>query len=662
MLDKISKFGNIISVILMMISFIFVLIPVGIFVPLIVVALSLLFFMGVKDKMDKNEKKMSFIVFLIQGYFFFVSFITVLANNMKDIFPSKKFPVGLYIMLCFILALLYLVGLYKSKDSLKTFLEKPFAAAVGKEERKPGDIIICKNAETGKDAIIPLNDRFLHMLILGATGTGKTSQIILPMIRQDMANKDVGITVIEPKGDLAIQIMALAKLSDRSYFYFNPTDEDCPTFNPLEGDETQVIENMSTTFSMLNTGSSSYFEGMNDTFIRNLVKAVKRLKGNQAVWTDLVTLAFNVNGEGEKMISQLLLPREGESTDRQEENKEVYSWFKEQYYNDKAPKTFQNTEAMRNTIFKINSNKYLRKILNPKDGKSDIDFEKILRDGDVLAITTNQGKLGQELSRYLGYFIILTYQSAVFNRPGTPDTRRPHFLYIDEFQVYANAGFENMLTQGRSYRVASHLATQNRSLIGGNAGRDAKKFIDTVSTNARNLILFPGCSGEDAAYYSREFGEVEETEVQSSFSKPRWAIFSTQGTETFREVTTKKARFSISDLIYKPTKYIAYRIIRYNSIQFPELGMVDYIPYDLKLEIDRLSEEHELKSENAEETSVEIQEKPKDLFLDSEDMKEKLRLEESIDDTEKVVEEEKEEMEIIQEEVEEPQLIEVDSL
>ena len=63
-----------------------------------------------------------------------------------------------------------------------------------------------------------------------------------------------------------------------------------------------------------------------------------------------------------------------------------------------------------------------------------------------------------------------------------------------------------MLTQGRSYRVASHLATQARAQIGMGSGKDGKSFIELVSTNCRNKLIYPGISFTDAKFYSDEFG------------------------------------------------------------------------------------------------------------------------------------------------------------
>ena len=101
------------------------------------------------------------------------------------------------------------------------------------------------------------------MLILGATGTGKTSQTILPLINQDMKNLEAGITVLEPKGDLAQKAAMMAKYYGRECIYFDPSFKNCPHFNPLFGKEADVVENMATTFRMLNPDSPQFFLDLN---------------------------------------------------------------------------------------------------------------------------------------------------------------------------------------------------------------------------------------------------------------------------------------------------------------------------------------------------------------------------------------------------------------
>lgn len=492
--------------------------------------------------------------------------------------------------------------------------------------------------------ILPAKDRFLHMLILGPTGCGKTSQTIIPMIWRDISikklinGKPVGITVLEPKGDLAEKVYAMVNYKNneidkaisegkynpeeygvkRTVVYFNPILSGCPYFNPLEGDESDVIENMCSTFNMLNADSPQFFKDMTDGLVRRAVKLLKRLHGDQATLLDLNTLVWNVGDRGRK---EYVMPLKRKATmpdgspippDIQIENDELIDWFLNDYYAGiggakGAPKTYENTSGVRTQITKLVSNKYLKKVLNPpKEGEDGyieylqfqqkckeeghpykINFDESLREGYIVTMSTAQGAL-RDLGRFLGYFIILQLQASVFRRPGNENTRSHNMLYIDEFQVYSNPGFADMLTQGRSYRVASHLATQARDQIGMGSGRDGKSFIALVSTNARNKIIYPGVSYDDAKYYSDEFGEFENVEYAKSIrGGTLWAnMFNTQ--TTTQEKKEMKARFSPTDIIDRPFGQITYRLINRNSVSAPGVSKISYIPKDVNDKLDEM--------------------------------------------------------------------------
>ena len=149
----------------------------------------------------------------------------------------------------------------------------PMAGEAGNEP-KPGDVVLCDSLEKiengAKDCreILLSKDRFLHMLILGPTGCGKTSQIILPMCYQDVHNVESGLTVLEPKGDLAREVAMMAKEMGRPYLYFDPSVDNCPFFNPLVGDEADVIENAVTTFLALSPDSPQYFKDLSEQLVR----------------------------------------------------------------------------------------------------------------------------------------------------------------------------------------------------------------------------------------------------------------------------------------------------------------------------------------------------------------------------------------------------------
>lgn len=478
------------------------------------------------------------------------------------------------------------------------------------EEIKPGDATLGRRIdmkfkengdkvfeETDMPVVLPVKDRYLHMLILGPTGSGKTSQIIIPMINRDIQNPNIGIIAMEPKGDLAEKVYAMALHYGREVQYFNPILPDCPYFNPLFGIEEDVVENMATTFKMLDNDSSQFFQNMSENLIRNSLKVLKRLYGNDATMLDLYTLVHNNESKGKKIVQEFSQIQSA-TQELQKENDDIVSWFLGDYFTGSTgdarggTKTYEHCSGVRSQIAKLVSNKYMRQVLNPPPGHgSDVDFDDALERGTVIAIATAQGKL-RDLGRFLGYFLILQLQSSVFKRPGNEDTRRGCMLYIDEFQVYSNPGFADMLTQGRSYRVASHLATQARDQIGMGSGREGEAFIQLVSSNARNLIIFPGGNFKDASFYSDQFGELMLSTVQKGHSQQKAGLGNAftyrPVNESIRKDESLTARFSASDIIYRPFGEITYLLIKNNTIQAPGVAKIEFIPKELNKKLDTM--------------------------------------------------------------------------
>lgn len=572
--------------------------------------LPLFFYLLMKDLLEEKQKKLALVFFKIELLF---SAAVVLNDVFLSVFRSVSNTIDFSFIIYLVdfgLVLAYIaLGVGKAFQDLYEKIDGiHLLKGLSEEEAKPGDAIIGEKIdwETGEclhePVILPEKDRFLHMLILGPTGCGKTSQSIIPMINRDMQNLDAGITVLEPKGDLAEKVYAMAEYYHRECLYFNPILKDCPFFNPLEGDETDVIENMATTFNMLNPDSPQFFKDMTDGLIRKAVKLLKRTYGDDATLIDLNTLLWNTNNEGMDIVREFQKNHRDPNPAVQKENDELIYWFTTDYYagiggQKGAPKTYENCSGVRTQVSKLISNKYLRRVLNPpKSGTPEyfefqnvprINFDDALERGTVVTISTSQGAL-RDLGKYLGYFIILQLQASVFRRPGNENTRKHNMLFIDEFQVYSNPGFADMLTMGRSYRVACHLATQARAQIGMGSGRDGDKFVQLVSTNARNKIIYPGVSAEDAKYYSDEFGEIMKKNISVSRANRRLLPSIFEEKETIRVDEKAEARFSSTDIIYKPFGQITYCIIKSNSVTEPGVSQINYIDKDLNDTLDEM--------------------------------------------------------------------------
>ena len=584
-----------------------------------VVFISFSTFFILKDGAGDNKKtgEIIFKIMLLIGSIIIVnSLILNVFSGISDKDLFKAITSVIYLVdFGLIIASIGLLANEKFKETINMLCEESLFDKLGDgdiEEIEPGDAVLGYKIIDGKQTkipvVLPLKDRFLHMLVLGPTGCGKTSQSIIPMINRDMQCSKLGITVLEPKGDLAEKVYAMAKYYNREVVYFNPILPDCPYFNPLFGRESDVVENLATTFNMLNPDSPQFFKDMSENLIRKSTMLLKRLYGNDATLLDLNTLVWDANGHGKKMVlefSKLKIT----NPEIARENEEIYSWFMNDYYSgmggSKGSKTFEHCSGVRSQIAKLTSNKYLRKVLNPPKGHgSDLDFDDAFERGIIVTMGTAQGSL-RDLGRYLGYFIILQLQASVFRRPGNENTRTHNMLYIDEFQVYSNPGFADMLTMGRSYRVASHLATQARAQMAMGGGSDGENFVELVSTNARNKIIYPGVSAVDAKYYSAEFGESMKVTKSKTYAKQRF--FSNLTDERVSTAVKEElaVRFTTTDIIYRPFGQISYCIIKKNSIQEPGVSQIQYIPKELNELLDKMvaeyNEEQLAKAENRNE-------------------------------------------------------------
>ena len=470
------------------------------------------------------------------------------------------------------------------------------------------DLVICKD-KSNNPVKVKYVSRFLHFLILGPTGSGKTSKILIPIIWQDIQNRNCAVIVIEPKGDLVEKVHAMGKKINRDVIYFEPTEPDCPYYNPLDGREELVVENMIKVFTMLTPDSKQYFQDITDKCLRNCIMLLKRL---EKAYTDEETgiseypatllgvdaLLQNANNSGRALV--IKFSKIPAKPSEKKQNQDIVSWFTEEYYNERS-KIHEHASGIRNQVSKLVSNKYLRRILNPPNGKSDINFDEIMKNSGCIAITTSQGLL-DELGKYLGYFIILNLQSSIFRRPGSEWTRNPVFLVIDEFQEYSTPGFGRILTQGRSYRVSATLATQGLSQMAMGGGRDGEKFVELVLANARNQIIFPGLNDKDSSYFERIFGTEERITDIESDSEQKFNImygFKSMNypTHSVQHKKEEKSRYTATQLRELSEDEIGYRIIDGMKVMKPEIGIVSYIDRELNEELNYLVNKHKKKQE-----------------------------------------------------------------
>lgn len=439
---------------------------------------------------------------------------------------------------------------------------------MGERETTPCDITLCYDRNTLQPVMIPEDDRFLNMLIMGPTGTGKSSQVILPMIYQDLINGSCGITVIDPKEDLAEAVYEVAKQFDRHVLYLDPADENCPRINPFDGTEDTVTKKMLKIFSPSFMISSN--EEKRDLDVcRNLItKSIKLLKeypdicGNNLNIVTYSNFICNKYNESRmkitKMLEQLRINR------LNLELTEICEWFLYEYF-EPTKDVYDRCASVRIKVDEMATNKFLKRVMTPSNNSNveKIDFDKHLLEKDIVIMNTKNTILGP-LGKTFGEFIMLDFLNATFRRKhyarecGYTGPVPAHFLYIDEFATYSPV-LTDMFTQGRSFRVGTIIAVQNRTLLKMCGEEDTSAQSLLIESNARNLVLFPGLNGEDARYYSAQFYNLKPEEI-----------------------------------CYRPFGQICYRVINNKSISRPGVGLVFFIDQQPNTNSIKLEEQYKV--------------------------------------------------------------------
>ena len=150
---------------------------------------------------------------------------------------TKAMTKGMVLSLCrlsliipvsavFIILLKIISPLFTSKGSKKRLMEFSLKEIIDlrKNKRYLYDFTVLKSLKTGKIMRVKERDRFVHFLILGASGTGKTSSIYTPQIVSDIErkikNKDMqqkAVLKMVKSGD--IKIKEPFKIFNKRHFY-----------------------------------------------------------------------------------------------------------------------------------------------------------------------------------------------------------------------------------------------------------------------------------------------------------------------------------------------------------------------------------------------------------------------------------------------------------
>jgi energy-coupling factor transporter ATP-binding protein EcfA2 len=343
---------------------------------------------------------------------------------------------------------------------------------------------------------IKARDRLSHVLAIGKTGTGK-STLLKTLISQDIRNGH-GCALFDPHGDLAEEVLALVpEHRRRDLVYLDvPDTSNVWHFNPLSGipEEKHALAAAGLVEVFKKLWSEDWGPRL-EHLLRNVAFTLLSRKGSSL-------------GDIPRLLTDQTWRREVVQDVTNEEVRFFWSTEYERY----SP-AFRAVVAapLQNKVGAFLSDPLLRSILT---GESSFNLRSIMDEGKVLLVNLSKGKIGEGPSSLLGALLVSSISLSAFSR-AEGKTRRPFYLYLDEFHSFTTLSLATMLSELRKYGVGLVLAHQYFSQL-------ETEIRDAVLGNAGTLISFR-VGALDAPLLAREFSPVFEAD--DLLSLPNYHIY-----------------------------------------------------------------------------------------------------------------------------------------
>lgn len=345
---------------------------------------------------------------------------------------------------------------------------------------------------------IKAEDRSRHVYVIGKTGMGK-STLLENMAAQDIKNGE-GLCFIDPHGsaiDTLIDYIPEERLND--VIYFAPFDSEHPiSFNVLETvPEDQrylVVQGLMSTFDKIwpDTFSERMKYILSNTLLALLEYPGSTLLGVNRMYAD--------KGYRHEVVKNISDPT-------------VKTFWVDEF--EKWDERFMReaTAAIQNKIGQFTANPLVRNIIGQKN--SSFDFREVMDKKKILLINLSKGRIGEQNSGLLGGMLITKIYLAAMSRADVSKAEMaelpPFFLFVDEFQNFANESFADILAEARKYKLNLTIAHQYvaqmedevRDAVFGNVGTTISFRVGPLDAELLEKVFVPTFTQEDIVNLGR---------------------------------------------------------------------------------------------------------------------------------------------------------------
>ncbi|ADE05084.1 type IV secretory system conjugative DNA transfer family protein [Haloferax volcanii] len=361
-----------------------------------------------------------------------------------------------------------------------------------------------RESNLGVEENIGVDDekRLTHVLNVGPTGYGKT-QLLIHVALQD-AEKDHGLAIINPKGDLIDEFLSKLPENRRDdVVYINPARDPVTPINVLEP---HITEEM----------SEAQRENQKEIIVSDLIDLFKRQSEN---WGDqfgrvletLLRAHLDLNiqkNQGNSLLDVFrCVVNQDQLTELIDDTDDQI--IREQLVRVKEDMTSYEMEPLQRRLNDFVMNPTIRKVIGPE--QSGVNFRDVVNQGKILLVDIQKGEVGETVSQLVGSIVTTKIWAATQSRVTQPvEQRTPFFLYVDELQNFGGEGsnFTKILSEAREYRLGCWLATQYLQQLATDMRR-------AVVNNCRTKITFNPSGSENETQIAGMFQGLSKNQLKA---------------------------------------------------------------------------------------------------------------------------------------------------
>ena len=348
---------------------------------------------------------------------------------------------------------------------------------------------------TGRRFGIRTDDRRRHMYIIGKTGMGKSTIMENLIVADFFAGH--GCCYIDPHGDTAerlIDYVPPERIND--VVYFNPADTAYPFgFNILEtpNDDRKhlVRDGLMGVFKKI---WPDVWSARMEYILQNCVSALLDYPGATLMGINRLLVDKDYR---EKVVEKIRDPV-------------VKTFWVAEFTQWSEKYATEAIAPVQNKVGQFLSSSLIRNIV--AQTRSTMDIRRIMDEGKILIVNLSKGRVGEDGMRLLGGMIVTKIQLSAQERQNIPEhDRRDFYLYVDEFQNFANESFATILSEARKYRLNLIVAHQYMAQL-------EEEVQEAILGNV-GTILAMRIGPQDAAIFETEFAPTFTPEDLVSLAK-----------------------------------------------------------------------------------------------------------------------------------------------